>query len=64
VHAALRLLFLTLQLEIELLLALHYRKKVRGLVEIVVLGGWALTSLQMKAIPVVGKSATRRPVYR
>lgn len=52
----LRLLLLTLQLEIELLLALHYRKNIRrqsGRGEISRWGVHALTSLQMDAIPVV-----------
>ena len=53
---ALSLLLLTLQLEIELLLALHCRKKVnkklKKSAQIVGQEGRALTRFQMNAIPV------------
>jgi hypothetical protein len=62
----LRLLLLTLQLEVELFLALHYRKKsqrirrLTGLIEAVKQEDQVLTSLQVKAIPVVEGSVKRQ----
>jgi hypothetical protein len=57
---ALRLLLLPLQLEIELLLALHCRKKAiktEKSFEIARQEVRVLTRLQMNAIPVLGESA-------